>query len=57
MRIGSGCQLAAAFSALAVEAGSEAVLELDWSNLLDLFADGASDVFVAVRFLVAAADC
>ena len=57
MRIGSGCQLAAAFSALAVEAGSEAVLELDWSNLSDLFADGASDVFVAVRFLVAAAGC
>ena len=45
MRIGSGCQLAAAFSALAVEAGSEAVLELAWSDLLDLFADGASVVF------------
>ena len=45
MRIGSGCQLAAAFSALALEAGSEAVLELAWSDLLDLFADGASVVF------------
>ena len=45
MRIESGCQLAAAFSALALEAGSEAVLELAWSDLLDLFADGASVVF------------
>ena len=45
MRIGSGCQLAAAFSALAVEAGSEVVLVLAWSDLLGLFADGASVVF------------
>ena len=37
--------------------GSEAVLVLAWSDLLDLFADGASDVFVAVRFLVAAVGC
>ena len=29
-------------------AGSEAVLVLAWSDLLDLFVDGASDVFVAV---------
>ena len=45
MRIGSGCQLTVAFSALAVEAGSEAVLELAWYDLLDLFAYGASVVF------------
>ena len=45
MRIESGCQLEAAFSALALEAGSEVVLELAWSDLLDLFADGASVVF------------
>ena len=32
MRIGSGCQVAAAFSALAVEDGSEAVLVLAWSD-------------------------
>ena len=57
MRIRSGCQVAAAFSALAVEAGSEAVLELAWSDLLDLLADGASVVFLAVRFLVAAPGC
>ena len=57
MRIGSGCQLAAAFLSLAVEAGSEAVLELAWSDLLDLLADGASVVFLAVRFLVAAPGC
>ena len=57
IRIASGCQLAAAFSALALEGGSEPVLELAWSDLLDLFADGASDVFVAVRFLVAGAGC
>ena len=45
MRIGSGCQVAAAFSALAVEAGSEAVLVLAWSDLLGLFADGVPVVF------------
>ena len=45
MRIGSGCQVAAAFSALAVEGGSEAVLVLAWSDLLGLFADGVSVVF------------
>ena len=41
----SGCQLAAPFSALAVEAGSEAVLVLVWSDLLGLFVEGASVVF------------
>ena len=45
MRIGSGSQVAAAFSALAVEAGSEAVLVLAWSDLLGLFADGVSVFF------------
>ena len=45
VRTGSSCQLAAAFSALVLEAGSEVVLELAWSDLLDLFADGASVVF------------
>ena len=45
MRIGSGCQVAAAFSALAVEAGSEAALVLAWCDLLGLFADGVSVVF------------
>ena len=55
MRIGSGCQVAAAFSALAVEAGSEAVLVLAWSDLLGLFADGVPVVFWAVRFLLVAA--
>ena len=45
MRIGSGCQLAAAFSAIDVEIGSEAVLVLAWSDFLGLFADGASGVF------------
>ena len=59
MSTGSASQpeLAAAFSALVMGVGSEAVLVLAWSDLLDFFADGASDVFVAVRFLVAAAGC
>ena len=50
MRIGSGCQLTVAFSALAVEAGSEAVLELAWYDLLDLFAYGASVIFLSSAF-------
>ena len=45
MRIGSGCQVAAAFSALALEAGSEGVLVLAWSDPFGLFADGVSVVF------------
>ena len=45
------------FSALVVGAGSEAVLVLAWSDLLDLFADGASVVLEAGRFLLAAAGC
>ena len=56
IRTGSGCQLelATVSSALAVGAGSEAVLVLAWSDLLDLFAAGASKDVAAVRFLVAA---
>ena len=59
MSIGYASQpeLAVAFSGLVMGVGSEAVLVLAWSDLLDLFADGASDVFVAVRFLVAAVGC
>ena len=45
MRIGSGCQLALVFSALVMGVGCEAVLVLAWSELLDLFANGASVVF------------
>ena len=59
MSTGSASQpeLAAAFSALVMGVGSEAVLVFAWSDLLELFADGASDVFVAVRFLVEAVGC
>ena len=46
---GSASQLELATTA-DVGAGSEAVLA--WSDLLDLFADGASDVFMVVRLQV-----
>ena len=37
--------------------GSDAVLALAWSIILDIFAAGASVVLDAVRFLLVAAGC
>ena len=54
---GSASQLEPAADAWVGVGCSDAVLALAWSDLLDLFADGASVVFWAVRFLVAAAGC
>ena len=56
IKTGSDCQLelVTISSAPVMEAGSEAVRVLAWSDLLDLFAAGASLDVVAVRFLIAA---